>query len=598
MSGASFFRGKIDQTAFLVGFALLLLAFLVRLVGIGWGLPNEVRQDSLHPDEHVVWVYSQQIKPTQGQFTPGFYNYGTLYLTLTRIVSDVATVYGGGGEVKTQEDQKKRIGRLIGAGRVVSALAGSATAWVVFLILYRRTAVFGAVLAGLAVAFAPGHVVHSRFQTVDVVAAFLLALSLYWATRLVPRDDCDEITPELAIRFCLLSGLFAGLSMGTKYSGFLALLALGVIALFALKSELLKKVRIKGVLAGFGVCFLAFVITTPGVLLDQAKFMKDFVYEMQHVSEGHGLVFAGTGSGFSYHILNLVFGLGAGLLVLAAAGLGRAAYRRHVWAFGLLAFLLAYYLLIARAEVRFFRYVIPMIPVLAVGFGWLAGQAHQYPERKFRWLGIASIVALFGLVLPGGGIAGTATMTSWMSLPDRRDYAGLVLKNDLAKEGDTVGLVKDPWFWSVTVFPQVAAWRAELPQIFQAMDQTSAPRVVRYLPDNFGERKDWDIRLLTELAPTFVAYTSFETEGYSRVAAMASPPAAFAAQATAFREFQELLQSDYELVYHDDLEGIEIHDLQYIRPKVWIWKRKSALTETQSSSSTPSGSSGAAAPTQ
>ena len=47
----------------------------MRFLGISWGLPNELRNFSLHPDEQVNFLYAREIIPTQLKFTPGNYSY-------------------------------------------------------------------------------------------------------------------------------------------------------------------------------------------------------------------------------------------------------------------------------------------------------------------------------------------------------------------------------------------------------------------------------------------------------------------------------------------------------------------------------------------
>jgi len=108
------------------------VALIVRLIGIGWGLPNEQRNQSLHPDEPVIWAYSQSIEPAKGDFTPGFYNYGTFYLTILRVSTDIVASYGGGPKDDSEQALWRAIGRYHKAGRVISALAGAGTALFVF----------------------------------------------------------------------------------------------------------------------------------------------------------------------------------------------------------------------------------------------------------------------------------------------------------------------------------------------------------------------------------------------------------------------------------------------------------------------------------
>ena len=47
-----------------------------------------------------------------------------------------------------------------------------------------------------------------------------------------------------------------------------------------------------------GATVLAFLIATPGALLQTDAFMRDFKYEALQTSQGHGLTFVSTGPGF------------------------------------------------------------------------------------------------------------------------------------------------------------------------------------------------------------------------------------------------------------------------------------------------------------
>src|SRR5205823_6572526 len=134
---------------------------------------------------------------------------------------------------------------------------------------------FGALFGGLAIGLAPAFLVHSRFATVDVTGTFLIALSLYFAFRLLP--DREGMEPSHFIRWAVLAGIFAGLSAGTKYGGAIALLPVYA-------AILLSKCTQKGVLyaASTLAALIAFMIATPAVFLDQAKFKTDFLYEISH----------------------------------------------------------------------------------------------------------------------------------------------------------------------------------------------------------------------------------------------------------------------------------------------------------------------------
>lgn len=572
------------RIALVAGLGIFAFAFLLRLWGIGWGLPNDLRNQSLHPDELVVWNYSQQIEPAKGKFDPGFYNYGTLYLTLLRVASDMTAAYTGGPDPAVPDSQWQFIGRAHFSGRILSALAGAGTAAVVFFILRRRTTTFGAVFGGLALAVAPAFVVHSRFQTVDVTATFLLALSLLYALRLLPGED-DEGTFD--IRTAALAGLFAGLSAGTKYTGILALVSLYIVLALAKRPGALRL----GAVAT-GTALLAFVLATPGVLLNTGQFVKDFVYELQHTSTGHGFHFEGTPSGFLYHLVNLQSGMGTLLFLGSLIGLGYATYRRHPWAIALAAFFLLQYILIGRAEVKFLRYTFPLMVPLAIGFGYAMGTARRKGGR-------AHLLVAGGLLAIGGfdpgGLRQAMVFSYQMASPDARDVAATWLRTEAEKTpGATVGLVSDPWYYTPPTFKDTGLFRGipMLRRMILELGPGANPPTLRYVPEilrdpanwsgeTIGQKLDWDVRLLTETKPTFVVYSNYEVGDVIRlreVAEKSEPAKNLVAQAD---EFFKVLERDYERTQKFSTvsgstmaETQMVHDMMYVQPVVYIWKRK------------------------
>lgn len=580
---------KFDRLALFSGLVIFFGSLLFRILGMGWGLPGETRYASLHPDEPIIAMYSQRIQPAKFNFTPGFYNYGTLYLTALKIGGDVALTYSGANnlpepksveEALQQNAQKDRAINL--AGRVISLIAGSAIPWVVFLLLYKRTHVFGAYAAAAVASFAPGLVVHSRFQTVDVLACLFLTLSLLYAVRLF--DEADEKDLKKAAILC---GVFAGLSAGTKYTGILALFALAAVAVLSKNPNRWKWLGI-----GTGAALLAFFVATPGALFDSSAFWRDFKYEMTHTATGHGTVFSSTAPGFIYHLQNLVFGLGLLAVLIGAAGLVRAIWKKHAWAIALIAFAIPYYILIGRAEVKFLRYVFPLIPVLAVGCGWLFGQAHTHPNSKVKIVGMFVLLAIGGW--PRGGLIDSFVSTAWMAGADPRESAAEWLKVN-AKD-KTVGIVSDPWYYTPSLYPGASLGpQVKIDLRSQLMEAAS---VVRY-DSTSPERYDWDKRLLTETKPDFVVFSSFESDDMARINQNGATNDVDKLLASRFSSFMDELRKDYENepAALFGFDGPVVHDLMYIRPKIWIWKRRTDSSPTSKTTSTPSTASGGQATT-
>lgn len=554
---------------------VFLVSLLIRLFGIGWGLPNELHNQSYHPDEPIIALASQNMEPARFDFTPGFYNYGTLYLTVLNVAWTVADGYSGGRDWSSEEKLWLSVGRAHKAGRLVSAFAGAATVLFVYLILRRRVGEFGSLMGAGALALAPGHVVHSRFQTVDVLAAFLVLVSLYFALKLT--EDGDKKFVQIAI----WSGVFAGLSAGTKYTGVLALASLLVACAMAQDRQ-----KWKAALFGFASAIGAFLVVTPGAILESSKFFKDFAFEMTHTGTGHGLVFAATPSGFLYHWSNMFVAMGPVMIVFGAIGLGRACYRKHAWALALMAFAIVYYVLIGRAEVKFMRYVFPLLPVFAIGFGWIVARAHQSPAPARRFVVMFFAIMGVGGVF-GGGAMRTATYTGWMVGPDPRDAAAQYVRTNVQGE-TTVGLVSDPWFYTPPYFRDVG-----LPRSIPFDDRNAkrmsayAPTVLQYVPDDPGQRIGFDLRLLTDLRPDFVSISSFEFEDLSRIKRkLPSPPEEYKTQIERAEEFMDNLSTHYQLQEVRGIDGSGLpHDMRYIRPEVQVWKRKTLSSPEQPGSS-------------
>ncbi len=575
-------QSKLASRAALWGLLVFVVALAVRLAGIGWGLPNERRLTSLHPDEPVVWLVSQQLDLAHGDFDPGFYNYGTLYLTLENVATQMTRAYGGGPKDNTREAQLLAVGRYHLAGRRISALAGAGLAWLAFAWLRRIAHPLGTWFGTAAIVFAPGLVIHSRFQTVDMLATLLLGLSLFYAA----KPFLPEADPKQALRCFVLSGLFAGLSAGTKYTGILALAAIVAGALL-----LPRELRWKSMFGGVLTAMVAFLIATPGALLNSSRFWTDFTYEMSHTASGHGSVFTSTPSGFFYQAGNLIETLGFVVFTMGLVGLVFLALERKSWVFGLLAFCLLQYVLIGRAEVKFLRYCFPLVLPLAIGFGHLVGYAHTHLSTKWR---LAVGLGALGLAgVGGGGIRQTITSTSWMLGEDPRDAVASYLRKQ--DPGAQVGLVSDPWFYTGTFWPDTALPRFPSPPFYppdsagslapefrrQQMLASASPHASTFTIDpavDPAPAQSWDYRLLGTAKPDYIVYSSFESDDPDRIS-RGTPlgvPKDQMDEAVRYRTFYNRLRQDYQLEVVWGGDGPAVHDVMYVRPRVYLWKRLKA----------------------
>jgi 4-amino-4-deoxy-L-arabinose transferase-like glycosyltransferase len=323
------------------------------------------------------------------------------------------------------------------------ALFAIATDYMAWLIGRRLAGERAGLLAAVCLAVLPMHVVHSHFCTVDVPATFWVSVALYNALRW-PAGK----------RAALWCGLAAGLAAGTKYNSGLVLLA-GWTAVW-LARDVPRPARWRAVAVMTGATAIAFFCATPGVLLDMPGFLRDFGYEVNHVQTGHGLVFVGTGPGWWYHLAhNMWQGVGAFLPVAALLAVAVLAFRRkgalrwgdtRQWPV-LLAFAVPYFALISLAAVRFQRYDLPLLPLLAVGAGAL------FARLRGRWR-ILTVTALAGTLVLAQGEVSTMTMprgdillTLTRYQADPRDAVAAWFAEKVRRPA-TIGLSTAPWFYT------------------------------------------------------------------------------------------------------------------------------------------------------
>ncbi len=548
---------------------IILVAFLYRLIGVGWGLPNDMRAISLHPDEQVnLLVARQGIEPGKLDFTPGFYNYGTLYFTFLRFVSDVVGVYSGGFDAQGQLTPAG-MGAVHLVARVFNCLFGAITCGLVFAIGRRFLSGVGAGFAAAACVVAPALVVHSRFQTVDALATMFAVASLYWCIR--GLDSAEQFR-----RAAVLAGVFAGLSAGTKYVGFAAVLALVPVLLLRINSPDFGKKDIKSCLGAVVIavvcCVGVFVVTTPGSVLETQAFLRDFTFELNHSKEGHGIVFAQTAPAFLYHLGNLWVGFSLMGLLVGFYSFIRGSLLKSAPMIVVSVFFVLMYAAVSGGQIKFMRYILPTIPALALGVGYVIDLMRAKSELGKK------VGVVLGLAIVGGldksGFVGSGTMTAQMLAMDPRDLAGRYLK-DKAE----VGLVSDPWFWSATLHPEMPMTRMMGPKrLMEMWSGWTAPKVIRFMPENPAERYDWDQRLLTDLKPEYVTFSSFEYAPVQRLLDSKGGSDVEKLFAARYSEFVEELGKSYEIVpgAWDDGMGhrLMVEDMEYIHPRVTIWKRK------------------------
>jgi len=393
---------------------VLAAAFAIRLRGIMFGYPLPV-----HPDEPRLVETALGMLKT-GDLNPHFFNYPTLNIYLQALLYRGISVVSESFTLAASINDVPIITFYLW-GRALTVVLSTATIAITYAIGSRLIHP----VAGLASACFVGasylHITNSFTITVDAPVAFWSALSVLMATLIYVGQ------PKL--RYYLLAGLFAGLAISSKYTAFL-------VAAPLILAHLLQARRSEGwidhkIVIGLLIIPIAFVLTTPYALLDQAAFMNAIRAEGQHYREGHpGNESLGARSFGEYASYLMVEGYGLPALLPAAVGLLWLLIKDWKKALFLLSFPLLLFLFVGQYKTWFSRNIVATVPFLALfsGIGvyflseWLRQRLPGETGARPRWARAAPYIAAAALIVASvyGQVIRSAADIRLLTLPDTR----------------------------------------------------------------------------------------------------------------------------------------------------------------------------------
>ena len=385
-----------DRTSLLVLAGALALAAVLRLWGIGFGLPLT----SAHPDESRV--NAEGVSVALGNFRPGFFNYPSLFIYALGAADAgycaAAVVNATYPSVSSCASSWRTAWEpFFLAARVLSAAAGVVTVLLVYLLGRRlfdeTTGLASAVF--LAVAFL--HVRDSHFGVTDVSMTMLLTLAM--VLLIAAYDRAGEVSGD-AGRFAA-AGLVAGFAASTKYNAVLLLapaaVAVGLLwqgeAATGRLERMMRRLGAWGFAIGIG-----FLLGTPYAVLEPARFWQDASSETMHLRAGHTVLLA---IGWTHHLaVTLWYGLTWPLLLCALAGSVWMVVRAPRRAALLLAFPVVYYLIAGGGYTVFARYMIPVVPFLCVAAGYCASSLARVATVRRGHTALATGLVVAAVAFP------------------------------------------------------------------------------------------------------------------------------------------------------------------------------------------------------
>ncbi len=537
---------------------ILILAAVLRIWGLGWGLPTSLHYFSYHPDETTVLFAALRVNFFTGELNPGFYNYGSLFIYLVNFATVGATVAGAIN--LPPDDVFSNVGefaKLYYAGRLVAVVLGILTVWAVYVLGKKAYGRKVGLIAALLMAVLPIHVMHSKFMVVDVPATFLITLALVFALRISEKQRARDY---------IYAGLIAGLAAGAKYNAMLVMAAPIAVHFAVCRAPRLDRILNPKLFGMILSATLGFFIGTPGAMLYTEEFARGLGRELRHASTGHGLVFVSTGSGFVYHITHsLLPGMGLPLLVISLIGLLYALRKRTTADIAMLAFFAAYYMVIGLAQVRFARYIIPILPVLVI---FAARVSSDTLTRLFSGRAVSKVVGYLAAIT----LVATFAYTTAYSVAIDRSFVATDTRDRAAAwvfsvipQGTSIGMPTIPWFYTPPLDPYFGLMKPE-----DRYDRVSA------LPDYdlvVSGTTEWDSDFLQREEPKYVMMSEFEYVDHLRI----HDPAAAAYFSVLGRDYRLTKEFTQSL----SLFGRNIpwlpklpHDMSYVSPTIKIYERK------------------------
>jgi hypothetical protein len=420
-----------DRSAPLTLALILTLALGLRLGGVRYGLPYFA-----HPDESILVPLAVQV--LTGDLNPHFFNWPTLYMY---VLSGVYAVYGvvlqATDGLSAAAAFVRDPARFYLIGRVITAVLGTATVGLTYLLGARLSGRAVGLAASFFLAVSLQHVVDSHFATTDVPVTGAIVLALLATLSYWERGGTREAGA---------AGLLGGLAASAKYNGGLvgaAFVAAHLVRWRAGRDRhdtALVGPALAAWLLGAGVGFLA---GTPFAALAPREFARGVIGEVRAIGAAQ---FGNEAAppALLFHLLHaLPQAVGTPLLLAAGVGLAVWLRRPRPEHAVVLAFPLPYLAIIGTWGSRFERYAVPLLPFVCL----LAAVGLAALTRR-RGRRVVPILAAAAVLIASPVLARVLYYEMLLRRPDSREVAGQWIESNIPA-GSSVAMERysppTPW---------------------------------------------------------------------------------------------------------------------------------------------------------
>jgi hypothetical protein len=404
----SFHKQSRRLLPFLLLGGILLLAFILRIWGIGFGLPYEYHVDEDQYVRQAATMGSTGLNPADWYNPPLFKyvllaEYGALFV-VGKIFGWFASTADFGARMSLDPTWLYLLAR--GTSALLGAFTVLIVAWTGFKAYNRKVGLFSG--AFMAVAFLPVREAH--FAVNDAAAAFLVSLAILGAVGIMKSGSW---------RWYILSGVALGLGFATKYHT-LAVAAPVILAHFYSPGTSFRKPTLPKLLAAFAIATASAILASPYFVLS----LQEVIADMSKLSTAGQIGYLwqiDPIGGYNFYLKTLVWGLGwpmAGLCIITAIV---AVIRHRPIDLVLLSYPWLMFLYLGRQEMFFGRFMLPLVAPLILVSVSLVYEAVTESTNKSRWQMAA--LAVVWLILAAKPLADSVRFDSLLIQTDTRTIA-------------------------------------------------------------------------------------------------------------------------------------------------------------------------------
>ncbi|MFA5337251.1 MAG: glycosyltransferase family 39 protein [Candidatus Omnitrophota bacterium] len=348
---------------------ILSVGFILRIWGIGFGLPYQFHQDEPMAINHAIAYGS-------GDFNPHYFQLPPLLSYLLFFL--YAIFYGIGKLLHLFKDGDSFLRLFLQNPTIFYLIArisfGLLPGCISIFLTYKLTQVISnkktAYLAALLLSVSFLHVRDSHYAYHDIPLVMCLLLAFLFSFKYLNTNKLSNM---------IAAGICAGLATGFKYNGVLIIIPI-LLQPWLIKND--KKISITGVLqvnlVFFILFILSYILSNPYSVLDIKTFLASVFIEKQV----HAYV------GWLHHITYSAFaGMGLLITIISVAGLIMFMFSKDIRKKLIALFVLLSYLSIALFGQVHERYILPILPFLliiaAVYIGDVSGKLPVKKQKLF-----------------------------------------------------------------------------------------------------------------------------------------------------------------------------------------------------------------------